>query len=55
MKRLKEYEGISDKEVKKIEKDVTQEIEDGINFALNSPELSADALLKWVYAEEGEE
>jgi pyruvate dehydrogenase E1 component alpha subunit len=55
VKRLKEYEGISDKEVEKIEKGVTQEIEDGINFALNSPELSADALLKYVYAEEGEE
>jgi len=54
MKRLKEFGEINDKEIEKIEKDVAKEIEDGVNFALNSPEPSANTLLKYVYAEEGE-
>ena len=54
MKRLKGFGEINDEEIEKIKKDITKEIEDGINFALNSSDLSADALLKYVYAEEGE-
>ena len=53
MKRLKEFGEINDEEIEKIKKDITKKIEDGINFALNSPEPSADTLLKYVYAEEG--
>lgn len=54
MKRLKEFGEINDEKIEKIKKDITKEIEDGINFALNSSDLSADTLLKYVYAEEGE-
>ena len=55
IKKLKESGGINDKKIEKIKKDVAKEIEDGVNFALNSPEPSTDTLLKYVYTKEGEE
>jgi len=55
IKKLKESGEINDKKIEKIKKDVAKEIEDGVNFALNSTEPSTDTLLEYVYAEEGEE
>jgi len=55
IKKLKESGEINDKEIEKIKKDIAKEIEDGVNFALNSPEPSTDTLLEYVYAGEGEE
>jgi len=55
IKKATESGEIDDEKIEKIRKDVAKDIEEGVKFALNSPEPSTDALLEYVYAEEGEE
>jgi len=55
IRKLTESGEIDDEKIEKIRKDVAKEIRESVKFALSSPEPSADILLKYVYAEEGEE
>ncbi len=53
-KYLKEVEGISEKEIKKIEEEVKTIIKDGVEFAIKSPSPSLETITNYVYAEGNE-
>ena len=53
--RLQEMGELPEEEFQKLKDDIDKEIEDGVKFAIESPEPTVDSLTKYVYAEEGEE
>ncbi len=55
IKKLTESREVDYEKIGKIRKNVAKEIEEGVEFALSSPEPSTDSLLEYVYTEEGEE
>ena len=51
-KDLKENELVTNEELRAIEKEIDLEVEDSVEFALNSPEPSSGELTKYIWAEE---
>ena len=52
--RLMEIGELTEDKFQKLNDEVIKEIEEGVKFAIESPEPLKDTLLKYVYAEEGE-
>ena len=51
-KDLKKHSLVTDEELRSIEKEIDLEVQDSVEFAINSPEPKANELTKYIWAEQ---